>query len=132
MQAMLATQLNHLVHSKELDRLCVISLSNYTCQTLGARKLAVVLTLDLVSGPTAKIGDAKSIDTPAGGGAAAGSAAQAAPAAPNAASNYRQGAAQVKKGPAKGPAGGAPIYPIEGLSPYQNKCAPSLASIDRR
>jgi len=95
-------------------------------------RIIICLTVTPVEDFPDKIGQPFSIDSIAGAESAAApapAAAAPAPAAGRGGSNAsKTSAAQSRQAPAKpkptGGAGhtpGAPIYPIEGLSPYQNK-----------
>jgi replication factor A1 len=135
---MLATQLKHLVENNELDRNCLVRVTQYAANNVQTRRILILLALDVVSPPTAgRLGDPSSWDqrgangsAPAPAAAAAGGSAQvkreggAAPAngthRPNAPAAARPAAGGTSKAGPRG-AGGMPIYPIEGLSPYQNK-----------
>ncbi|KAI5476412.1 replication factor A1 [Pseudohyphozyma bogoriensis] len=127
-QGMLATTLNHLIASEtpSIDKNTVIRLTSYASNMVQNRQIIICLGLETLAHLSEKIGTPASVDT------SVAESAPAAPApAPAAAPAGRGGSnasmtAAAKKGPqaAKGKMagqGGAPIYPIESLSPYQNK-----------
>ena len=144
-QAMMATQLNPLVEAGEINKFTVICVQQFACnyvqtrkyvqsqmraraQTLtndGLLRLVICLRVDVLAQTTDKIGLPTGLET---SGAAAPVAAPAPRAAP-APVPARAGASSSRGGKAGAPSsrsGGAapPIYPIEGLSPYQNKSVP--------
>lgn len=98
-------------------------------------RIIICLTVTPLEDTHDKIGSPVSIDAAVAGGEQANTnpapaaAAAAAPAAGRGGSNAsktsaaasRQAPAKPKATPGAGLAPGAPIYPIEGLSPYQNK-----------
>ena len=100
-------------------------------------RIVIMLGVTLIENPRIKLGQPKSVEEDQGGGAASTSAARPAANAParaaaaqpaNAYSASARGGSSAarggKAGGVQGRSGGsssAPIYPIEGLSPYQNK-----------
>jgi replication factor A1 len=142
---MLASQLKYLIDQESIDRNSVVRVTSYAANNVQNRRIIILLGMDPLGQPAAeRIGAPVNWDQGAGAGAAAGGASngQAGAAATSkpaqapvkteqkygggaAASNgggaYRQqgGTKPVSRGP--GMANGAPVYPIEGLSPYQNK-----------
>mmetsp|Transcript_5425 Transcript_5425/g.9489 ORF Transcript_5425/g.9489 Transcript_5425/m.9489 type:complete len:641 (+) Transcript_5425:41-1963(+) len=56
-QCMLATQLNHLVSSNELQELCIVKLTNYVVNNVQGRRIVIGLAVEVVSGPVPKVGD---------------------------------------------------------------------------
>ncbi|KZT62474.1 replication factor-a protein [Calocera cornea HHB12733] len=122
-QAMLATQLNHLTEKPEgglaeLDKNTVIRLEKFASNSVQNKRLIILLDLKVLGNPGQKIGNPASYDV-----AKAESNANAMP-APIAPPVTLQKPAQPAPGstrPASMPKNGGPIFPIEGLSPYQNK-----------
>lgn len=88
--------------------------------------MAIILTTEVIAqgGEGGRIGNPVSVDLPVAGDAGGATSEVAAPSAGMASANKPE-YVNTKKAPAKksnlGP--GGPIYPIEGLSPYQNKSA---------
>ncbi|ETS61649.1 hypothetical protein PaG_04143 [Moesziomyces aphidis] len=137
-QAMLASQKRSMVESGELEKHCLVRISQYASNSVQGRRILILLDLSVVHPPTAdRIGSPTNVDDsikPEGGvkqeGGAGGalgnsnvgnnSAGRTTPATSAA------GAGKVGGGAAGRPGGssvhaGMPIYPIEGLSPYQNR-----------
>ncbi|KAL7413747.1 hypothetical protein BDY24DRAFT_414880 [Mrakia frigida] len=146
MQSMLATQLNEHVDSGVIDRNSVIKITGFALNNVQQRRLLIVLDVEGVAQGGEKIGEPKNIDhainpnnaqaqAPTTSAASAPAAAAAKP-APAARGGFTGGAAAARGGAsstsgARGGRGGGggsarggdhgPLYPIEGLSPYQNK-----------
>lgn len=147
-QAMLATQLSHMVNDNELTRHCIVRAEKLTCNTVQNKKcvvgsrgrvnhmpndlLRLLILLNLVVlGNAEKIGDPSGLDMPgqvpegvqvqSNGGSAAGSPSTTS--APTTIASTPSATAQPKtNGYHKAnPVNGPTIFPIEGLSPYQNK-----------
>lgn len=130
---MLATQLKPLVEDHTLDKNMVVRITQYTANTVQNRKILILLNLEVLSPALDhRIGNPQNIEAVQAGGAQGGAAAPAAapakPAAAPAAAAPSVGAqALAKANPATGARGvakassGLPVYPIEALSPYQNK-----------
>ncbi|BGP13947.1 hypothetical protein JCM10213_005531 [Rhodosporidiobolus nylandii] len=145
-QAMLTTTLNDLVLGDDpvIQKFSIVKLPTYAVNVVQNRKIVIILSIETVSHQSEKIGNPVSVETAS---QAAGAAAQQqqpqqqqgdvkpqiapAPAArvgggagsnasKTSAAKRNQGGGQ---GGARGNAnlGGSPIFPIEGLSPYQNK-----------
>ncbi|KAL7423241.1 Replication factor A protein 1 [Cryptotrichosporon argae] len=119
-QSMLATQLNHHVDSGALDKNVIIKLTQFVTNTVQNRKLIIILQLDFVPWTGEKIGNPVNVETATSVPAPAPAAPASVTARP-AASN----AARPNRAPARSGSGFksdmGPIFPIEGLSPYQNK-----------
>ncbi|KDQ14551.1 hypothetical protein BOTBODRAFT_32688 [Botryobasidium botryosum FD-172 SS1] len=123
MQAMLAVQLNDLVHSGSLAKHSVITLDKFACNDVQDKRIAILLAVTVL-GNSEKIGDPVSLDK---GGDKPVSAV------PSPATNQRPAPAPAASAPARTPAAKpapppragaeqAPsLVPIAGLSPYQNK-----------
>lgn len=138
-QSMLATQLNSFVEDKSLDKNVVIKLTQFVTNAVQGRKwvfflnrscpalfrtqlisrLIIVLGLEIQDWAGDKIGEPSNLDQ-AAASAAAAAPVSAAPAAASRGAPARAGGG----GPGAGGRSGkdmGPIFPIEGLSPYQNK-----------
>ncbi|WWC88776.1 uncharacterized protein L201_003689 [Kwoniella dendrophila CBS 6074] len=132
-QAMIATQLNPMVESKEIDKNVLIKLTGYVTNAVQGRKLVIILQLETVPWNGEKIGNPTNLEQAQNAGGASNQSTSAAAPAPvvkqevggfqaRQQSNAGRGGAQ-----ARAAAGGrgkqevGPLYPIEGLSPYQNK-----------
>ncbi|WWC62468.1 uncharacterized protein I303_105064 [Kwoniella dejecticola CBS 10117] len=127
-QAMIATQLNNLVDSKELDKNVVIKLTGYVTNAVQGRKLVIILNLEIVPWNGEKIGNPTNLEQQqnAGAGASTSAPAQAVPKQEVGGFQARQQSTAGRGGPQakpgmKGKQDVGPLYPIEGLSPYQNK-----------
>ncbi|CAO1612768.1 unnamed protein product [Parajaminaea phylloscopi] len=144
-QGMLASQQKHLIETNQIDRNSVVRITSYAANSVQNRRILIVLSLEPLGPPLdQRLGEPSNWEQSANGVAAAAAAGGAAPAAapaakPNAAPVKQEpganigasAAAAAKPDPrangtkplSRGPsmANGAPIYPIEGLSPYQNK-----------
>lgn len=111
MQAMLGTQLNHLPEQDQLIKNSVIRMTNYAVNIVQNRLLVIALQVDVLETVHEKIGSPQNYD----------------PAKPQAQPQQAAAAPQQEIKPtiappaSKGPSSQAPVYPIEGLSPYQNK-----------
>lgn len=116
--AMLASQTTHFVESNQLERNCLIKILNYTASTVQTRRILILLDIEVVAGPTEdRLGDpqnyekvyeannAMKVDQP--------TKKEETPMT-NAPSIRKDStpAADLSR---------MPVYPIEGLSPYQNK-----------
>lgn len=131
-QAMLATQHNHLLESSTVQKNTLIKLTSFALNMVQDRRLVIILGLEPV-GQEEKIGDPKNVDTATGAEAGAAAATPATvkvkpepvqQSKPQQAAKTGGFAASSKAGGSKGGRGNdhGPLYPIEGLSPYQNKC----------
>ncbi|KAG1756344.1 uncharacterized protein EDB91DRAFT_1260389 [Suillus paluster] len=99
-QAMLATQLNDLVTTGEINKNTVVIIDKLACNFVQDKRLIIILDLHVVSRDEEKIGN---------------------PTAPPSTQDAPAPAArqpQARTGPSG--RGGRSVYPIEGLSPYQN------------
>lgn len=136
-QAMLASQKRFMVESGELEKHCLVRVSQYASNSVQNRRILILLDLEVAHKPTAdRLGNPTNVDEAVkteggvkqeGGANALGnsavgnnSAGRTTPATSAA------GAGKVGGGGAGRPGGssvhaGMPIYPIEGLSPYQNR-----------
>ncbi|KAL4067797.1 hypothetical protein V8B97DRAFT_1940400 [Scleroderma yunnanense] len=116
-QAMLATQLNNLVTNEEITKNSVVVIDKLTCNFVGEKRLIIVLDLHVVSREEEKIGNptnAPSAVAPQDAGVAVSSAPPQAQ--PHTASHSTPSHPQSSTSNRTGRS----IYPIEGLSPYQN------------
>ncbi|KAF8205770.1 hypothetical protein K438DRAFT_1818495 [Mycena galopus ATCC 62051] len=117
-QAMLATQLNGLVKDEVIKKNSIINVTKMTCNYVQDKRLLIILSLDLVEHSNVKIGDPQTLAPEPGqaaGTPTASTSAQQTP-APPAPQPVKQ---QQKQASAPNGNRGS-IYPIEGLSPYQN------------
>lgn len=132
--AMLATQLKGLVEQEGLGRNFIIKIKSYATNTIQDRKLIILLDVEILDANVAdRIGDPRNYDPrPLAGGAAPAVKTEGGAAGMSSAARPQQNAGSmgnVRRTPAPGVrAGGVdaalrqnPVYPIEGLSPYQNK-----------
>ncbi|GAA99937.1 uncharacterized protein L969DRAFT_86148 [Mixia osmundae IAM 14324] len=121
-QAMLATQLNHLIGDGQIEKHAVVRLDQYAINKVQNRSIVICLGIEVLGKETDKIGDPSSVEklekiesqAPKGVNPF------------NEISNVSRASAPAKSAIASknaratnGP--NTPIYPIEGLSPYQNK-----------
>ncbi|KAF8163440.1 hypothetical protein B0H34DRAFT_695492 [Crassisporium funariophilum] len=130
MQAMLATQLNYMVQENSIGKGTIAVLENLTCNYVQEKRLVIILALRVLALNVEKIGDPAQIETgteqpitpavPIQRSVAAPTKAPPAPAVKPAPVQAPQVSRQ--QPPAKAAAAGraGSIYPIEGLSPYQN------------
>ena len=118
-QAMLATQLNHLVEDQSVDKHVVVRLSQFVANSVQGRRLIIILGLEVQPYSGDRIGHPVNVESAeANGGVKPGVKQETAAAAPAAA----RGAAPSRAPPARtGGAAQGPIFPIEALSPYSNK-----------
>ncbi|KAN0064628.1 Replication factor A protein 1 [Thecaphora frezii] len=128
-QAMLASQKRHMAESGEIDKNSVVRVLQYSSNNVQNRRILILLDLEVVAPPTAeRLGAPRALDEPnkSGVAPAAGTAVKQESGATVPATSYGANRAASTK-PAGGRPGsssmnaGLPIYPIEGLSPYQNK-----------
>ncbi|EST08505.1 Replication factor A, C-terminal [Kalmanozyma brasiliensis GHG001] len=139
-QAMLASQKRFMVESGELEKHCLVRVSQYASNTVQSRRILILLDLEVVHKPTAdRLGNPSNVDeavkSEAGGvkqeGTAANTLGNSAlgnnSAGRTTPATSAAGAGKVGGGAGAGRPGGSsvhagmPIYPIEGLSPYQNR-----------
>ncbi|ETW86185.1 hypothetical protein HETIRDRAFT_309703 [Heterobasidion irregulare TC 32-1] len=129
-QAMLATQLNHLVEEAVISKNTVAKLEKITCNVIQEKRLVVILALSVVHKEAPKIGTPTAFgpdkvpgssipakDTPTSSSTAVSTLVPAPAPAPAPASARSGGApsASTQRGGRN-----STIFPIEGLSPYQN------------
>lgn len=114
-QAMLSSQLKTLVEQGQLDRNSVIRVLMYTANDVQGRKIIILLNIQVVEAHVPhRIGNPQNIDSatkPEKQGQAPSLGAQALGGA----------AAAPARGGVTKASSGLPVYPIEALSPYQNK-----------
>ena len=142
-QAMLSTQTAHLVEDGKLDRHCLIRISHFTANQVSNRQILVILELEVVSEPIPeRIGNPQNIEkldeaanAPAGNAAMSENAQTSngganPPVVKNEGGGYNAQSNSTSNAPARPvqrttSAGidmsKMPIFPIEALSPYQNK-----------
>ncbi|CDU25683.1 probable replication factor-A protein 1 [Sporisorium scitamineum] len=139
-QAMLASQKRSMVESGELEKNCLIRISQYASNSVQNRRILILLDLEVAHKPTAeRLGNPTNVDEivktegsvkqEIGAGASAlgnsalgnnSSAGRTTPATSAAGGAGKVGGAGGRPGGSSVHAG-MPIYPIEGLSPYQNR-----------
>jgi replication factor A1 len=123
---MLSTQSKELVETGDLQRWCLVKVVSYSASTVQDRRILILLSLEVVGQADDKLGapvayDPKSLDQ----GTTAGPVKSEN--GGNARSAYNQdggsgGARSIpRQGTTMAPTSNMPIYPIEALSPYQNK-----------
>ncbi|WFD05638.1 Replication factor A protein 1 [Malassezia vespertilionis] len=118
-QAMLATQLKPLVEDHTLDRNMVVRISQYTSNTVQNRKILILLNLEILSPALPnRLGNPQNIEAVQANGD--GVAAKPAASAPSLGAQALSRGGKAASGVGK-PSSGLPVYPIEALSPYQNK-----------
>ncbi|KIM49387.1 hypothetical protein M413DRAFT_438571 [Hebeloma cylindrosporum] len=125
MQAMLATQLNEMVQQDTIRKNSVVILEKLTCNYVQDKRLVIILALRVLEHPAEKIGDPQQMDTssdqavdsPAVNQNSTPSTSAAPAAAPP--KPAQMASTSRPQGPARNARFGN-IYPIEGLSPYQN------------
>ncbi|KAH7911406.1 hypothetical protein BJ138DRAFT_1179561, partial [Hygrophoropsis aurantiaca] len=118
-QAMLATQLNELVANNEIEKNTIVIIDKLTCNFVQEKRLIIILDLRVVSRGEGKIGDPTA---PGNAGSSADATAPSSNAAQSTATltpKSQPAAPQSRPGPA-GKSSKATVFPIEGLSPYQN------------
>ncbi|GAA5900278.1 replication factor A subunit protein RFA1 [Sporobolomyces salmoneus] len=143
-QAMLATNQNHLVSQADqpIGKHTLIKLLTYAVNDVQGRRIVIVLTLDVLGQTDQKIGNPVAIEPTGGTGTGTNRADSAQPeqkpvvpqparaAGGGVGGSNASKTSAAKRGGAASRAGGgraggstmdAPIYPIESLSPYQNK-----------
>lgn len=120
-QAMLASQLKHLVESGAIDRNVVVRVTQYSANTVQNRKILILLGLDVLSEALPnRLGNPQNLDTVVKGDPDAKPTAPSVGAQALAGPHAGGAAAGASRGVVKS-SSGLPVYPIEGLSPYQNK-----------
>ncbi|EPQ29340.1 uncharacterized protein PFL1_03095 [Pseudozyma flocculosa PF-1] len=130
-QAMLASQKRQMAENGEIDRNSVVRVLQYSSNNVQNRRILILLDLEVIGGPTPeRLGAPKALEDqarPAGAGAPVKQENGAtAPATSYGGAGAGASAGSTKPAMGGRPGGssmnaGLPIYPIEGLSPYQNK-----------
>ncbi|KAJ7766814.1 hypothetical protein B0H16DRAFT_1687022 [Mycena metata] len=115
-QAMLATQLNHLVKDEQIKKHTIVNITKMTCNFVQDKRLLIILSLDVVEHTDIKIGNPVTLGPEPGAAAGTPTASTSAqqtpaPAPPPVQQQQTSAAPSANRGS---------IYPIEGLSPYQN------------
>ncbi|TFK42451.1 replication factor-a protein [Crucibulum laeve] len=127
-QAMLATQLNGMVQDNTIGKNTVAVIEKLTCNYVQEKRLIIILALRVLGTPDEKIGDPKQIVDTANPVRATPSTSNSNVTKPAVASTstapsfnppQQQNPVQTRPAPA-GKARPGSIFPIEGLSPYQN------------
>ncbi|KAG6862066.1 hypothetical protein C0995_007196 [Termitomyces sp. Mi166 len=123
LQAMLATQLNGMVNDGTIGKHTVAVLEKLTCNYVQEKKLYIILALRVLETATEKIGDPKAFETPDSAPLnAVATPAQTTPAPSAASSSSSKPFIQQQPNniSVAAKSGRGSIFPIEGLSPYQN------------
>ncbi|KAE8266254.1 hypothetical protein A4X09_0g6087 [Tilletia walkeri] len=129
-QSMLGSQLRDIAESKEIDRFSVIRLTQYTANAIQDRRIIIILECEVIQADVPdRIGNPISMDDAIKSGAVGSGSGGGGGGGGNASTGARGGGGSSSAAPARragggssaGPNTGAPVYPIEGLSPYQNK-----------
>ncbi|PWN54342.1 replication factor-a protein [Violaceomyces palustris] len=130
-QAMLGSQKRSMVESGEVDKNSVIRVLQFATNPVQNRRIIILLNFEVVSPPTLeRLGSPKNVDEALTVKSENGSASSPAPGGALKSENGGLARPTVPAASSKPfqsrPAGssfsaGLPIYPIEGLSPYQNK-----------
>lgn len=120
---MLSTQTRSLVESGELSRNCLIKVTAFTANTVSDRRILILLGIEVVSPPVERIGVPQGIEKRGGDEQQTGAAApiKAENPRPVKSEPFQGGATTPRQGTTMAPAADLPVYPIEALSPYQNK-----------
>ncbi|KZV65414.1 replication factor-a protein [Peniophora sp. CONT] len=119
LQAMLATQLNDMVQTNVIGKNTIATIEKMVCNTIGGKRLVVILGLRVEEQSPPKIGEPKPLNPP-------NDAAATAPVSSSAPSTSANVSAPIPSAPApsRGQAARSgkeeTVYPIEALSPYQN------------
>lgn len=127
-QAMLATQKRHLIENEELEKNCIVRITQYASNSVQNRKILILLDLSVIQKPTPdRIGTPTNVDDVQkanGNNADAVKPEDGGRTVPATSANFAKsngpGISAAKSGGSSVHAG-MPIYPIEGLSPYQNR-----------
>ncbi|KAF9527021.1 hypothetical protein CPB83DRAFT_857001 [Crepidotus variabilis] len=122
MQAMLATQLNSMVFEEKLPKNAIAVVEKITCNIVQGRRLIILLALRVIAQPTEKIGSPTQLEADTAGTIATPTADQTATPSNSFTPQAPQEGTSVQRPQRPGPSnsGRGNIYPIEGLSPYQN------------
>ncbi|EIW84857.1 replication factor-A protein 1 [Coniophora puteana RWD-64-598 SS2] len=115
-QAMLATKLNDLVANNELGKNTVVIIDQLTCNFVQEKRLIIVLNLQVLTRDEEKIGTPSPPPSVAAAAAAAGAGPSAAPQQSTSNAQPVRSSAAARQTQTKG----RNVFPIEGLSPYQN------------
>ncbi|KAK7694058.1 hypothetical protein QCA50_003634 [Cerrena zonata] len=123
LQAMLATQLNYMIDDGHFGKNSIVRINQFTCNTVQEKRLLIVMNMEVIVKTTEKIGKPE---------VAGGASAQQTPAArattspaPPAPAPAPSASTSATPAPLRGQGNRAGInhqnvFPIEGLSPYQN------------
>ncbi|KAL0946802.1 hypothetical protein HGRIS_012973 [Hohenbuehelia grisea] len=113
-QAMLGTGLNDLVASNGVGKHTIVRLTRTTCNYVQEKRLIIVLDMEVVANDAPKIGEPVALNLPDAGGQTPSTSSTTTP-APQFTESVQRRAAPAAKAPRQGS-----VFPIEGLSPYQN------------
>lgn len=121
---MLATQLKPLVDNGSLDRNVVVRITQFTSNTVQNRKILILLNMEVLTKPLEmRLGNPQNIESARAGESGASTdqkPAVRAPVAPSVGAQALTSGGAPSRGVTKS-SSGMPVYPIEALSPYQNK-----------
>ncbi|KAH8099587.1 replication factor-a protein [Cristinia sonorae] len=129
LQSMLATQLNHLVDEGQIIKNTICRLDKFTCNMVQDKRLLIVLNMTVLEQSAMKMGSPQGLQIAPGDAAATPSTAHHTPAVnqPTPVVNPTRASSSTTTTPGAGAgrgqgarSGRAAIFPIEGLSPYQN------------
>ncbi|KIP12317.1 hypothetical protein PHLGIDRAFT_124212 [Phlebiopsis gigantea 11061_1 CR5-6] len=128
LQAMLATQINALIESGDLTKNSIVVVDKCTCNPVAdGKKLLIILELSVVTSTAPKIGNPVALQGPPGEGKPVSSASgtpvpqQQPQQTATSSSTMRPPTTKPTPAPPKPAACSRPnLFPIEGLSPYQN------------
>ncbi|GLB37954.1 putative as part of the replication protein A (RPA RP-A), a single-stranded DNA-binding heterotrimeric complex, may play an essential role in DNA replication, recombination and repair [Lyophyllum shimeji] len=126
LQAMLATQLHSMVNDQTIGKHTVAVIEKLTCNYVQNKRLIVILAIRVLETTAEKIGDPKplteAVEPPNRGVSTLAPAAAFAAASVSAPSTSKPSIQhpQTNSAASAPRAGRGPIFPIEGLSPYQN------------
>ncbi|KAJ6531268.1 hypothetical protein B0H19DRAFT_1191005 [Mycena capillaripes] len=120
-QAMLATQLNHLYKEEQIKKNTIVNVTKMTCNYVQDKRLLIILSLDVVEHTNDKIGNPVTLQQDANQTAVTPTASSSTHQAPAPASAPpAPPPVQQQQASSATPSNRGSIYPIEGLSPYQN------------
>ncbi|KAF9013959.1 hypothetical protein BDQ17DRAFT_1341811 [Cyathus striatus] len=119
------TQLNSMVHNNTIGKNTVVVLEKLTCNYVQDKRLLIILALRVLGNPETKIGDPKQLVDATNAAANQTTPTVLSPAVAStsnaiSASTSIQRPAPVQPQPAAKVGPARNVYPIEGLSPYQN------------
>lgn len=125
-QAMLATQKRPLIESGEMEKNCIVRITQYASNAVQNRRILILLDLAVIQPPTAdRLGNPINVDEVGksnGNNVDTVKSEDGGRTVPATSANFsKSGAGTASKAGGPSVHAGMPIYPIEGLSPYQNR-----------